>query len=281
MVSMRYTGTGALSLSPMPHPCPDYPHAPNDAPRRYRGKPCELHPQAMRYAHNRACIECEAAYHKARKAGLAAQESERKRAWKRANPERVREARARHRERYRDSINAKKRAYLKADPRGTLAIQRTRAAMEAAMWQLLRTLARYQREMAERHAREDRARELHAMRYAASMVAGAKGEALSLAELRNRVKRGKHRAKARGLPHSLRAWELAAIGDAQGWACAHCGTSGELVLDHIRPISKGGHHAAGNVQWLCPFHNADKGNMEEGAYRRLRGIPCATPWDVL
>ncbi len=39
--------------------------------------------------------------------------------------------------------------------------------------------------------------------------------------------------------------------------------SKEKQLDHIKPVSKGGEHKIGNVQWLCKVCNLKKGNKYE------------------
>lgn len=241
----------------------------------YKGSPCVDHPEALRYTHNKACIECERTYAKVRRATMADSERARRKAWKLANPTAHKASKARWQTKNRARRNAQSLARNQAKRDAPLA----RALRDAVRNN--KAASKVVRALALQAARDDRARELQAMRYAASMIEGTRGQPLTLTELRNRVKRGKHRAKARGLAHNLRARELADIGDAQGWKCAHCGAPGELVLDHIRPLSKGGTHSAGNVQWLCPFHNDDKRDRLESDYRRLRAIPLATPWDVL
>lgn len=42
-------------------------------------------------------------------------------------------------------------------------------------------------------------------------------------------------------------------------ACAHCGTEDNIHVDHIWPLSKGGAHAAFNLQPLCASCNSKKG----------------------
>jgi 5-methylcytosine-specific restriction endonuclease McrA len=42
--------------------------------------------------------------------------------------------------------------------------------------------------------------------------------------------------------------------------CAHCGTTENIHVDHIWPLSKGGAHAAYNLQALCGSCNSKKGN---------------------
>lgn len=50
-----------------------------------------------------------------------------------------------------------------------------------------------------------------------------------------------------------------AIGRRDGFACARCGnTDGDLQIDHIHPISKGGGNDLVNLQLLCPPCNLAK-----------------------
>lgn len=41
--------------------------------------------------------------------------------------------------------------------------------------------------------------------------------------------------------------------------CAYCGTTENIELDHVVPLSKGGRHTKSNVQPLCRSCNARKG----------------------
>lgn len=56
----------------------------------------------------------------------------------------------------------------------------------------------------------------------------------------------------------------------RGMACARCGSSGDIHVDHIVPISRGGAHREGNLQPLCSRCNMSKGNklMSEWKYKR-------------
>lgn len=51
-------------------------------------------------------------------------------------------------------------------------------------------------------------------------------------------------------------------------ACLKCGSTEDLQLDHIEPLSLGGSHTLGNFQVLCGHCNQSKGNRESTDYRK-------------
>jgi 5-methylcytosine-specific restriction endonuclease McrA len=65
-------------------------------------------------------------------------------------------------------------------------------------------------------------------------------------------------------PHELRT-RFALFGNC----CAYCGASGDMEIEHVIPISKGGTHAMGNILPACHDCNSSKRAKEvEGWYRR-------------
>jgi hypothetical protein len=50
------------------------------------------------------------------------------------------------------------------------------------------------------------------------------------------------------------------IYERDGYKCKHCGTSNDLSLDHIHPVTKGGITSFNNLQTLCRPCNSRKGN---------------------
>ena len=45
-----------------------------------------------------------------------------------------------------------------------------------------------------------------------------------------------------------------------GYQCAHCGTTEQLTIDHVTPVSKGGLSELDNLQILCKPCNTAKGD---------------------
>ena len=54
------------------------------------------------------------------------------------------------------------------------------------------------------------------------------------------------------------------------------GCSGQMNLDHIVPLSRGGRHSIGNLQMLCQFHNTSKNNRLEVEVRAGKRRPRKT-----
>lgn len=56
----------------------------------------------------------------------------------------------------------------------------------------------------------------------------------------------------------------------QRHACAYCALPlvGEMHLDHVVPIARGGRHGIGNVVWACPRCNRTKNARLLADFRR-------------
>ena len=97
-----------------------------------------------------------------------------------------------------------------------------------------------------------------------------------------KAKKKKRQALKRGAGIvAATAPQLAELLASQGLACAYCGKTGDLHLDHKQPVSRGGQHNMCNLQYLCAFHNMSKGAQTDEEYRTAHGIPEVTPWDDL
>lgn len=103
-------------------------------------------------------------------------------------------------------------------------------------------------------ARYERRREAEAQKRAAWKAANP--------ELAREIARqGQHRRRARKaqVECTLTKREWAGIVEAYGGVCLACGRGGDITMDHVVPISKGGGHTAANVQPLCGPCNSSKG----------------------
>lgn len=60
--------------------------------------------------------------------------------------------------------------------------------------------------------------------------------------------------------------------------CNNCGQTGNIHMDHVIPISRGGTHGEGNLQPLCQRCNTSKGNkfMMEWITRELHSTPTTS-----
>lgn len=66
--------------------------------------------------------------------------------------------------------------------------------------------------------------------------------------------------KRKGISPSLRL----AVYKADGYRCVHCGSNGDLTVDHIFPVALGGTNDRENLQTLCRPCNSAKGTKWEG-----------------
>ena len=63
-----------------------------------------------------------------------------------------------------------------------------------------------------------------------------------------------------------------------GYRCAYCGDGGDLHIEHVVPISKGGGHAIGNMVPACKECNYSKATNEVEAWYRSQAFYSEVRW---
>lgn len=261
----------------------------------YQGAPCLLGHAGVRTVGNKACIECVRIQGKAHKAQHVDSERERKKAYKLANPDKVKAARARHAARHADALKAKHATYRREDPHGTIAKRREDRAWQAEIRQALKAIERektriaraadsrkraYLVQSAKRLARTPAQIEAERLRDRVAYAARRKAD-IEKARLADRRGRSKRRARIRGLDAHASADQVAALLIAQNGHCAYCGsTAWAMHCDHKTAISAGGKDTIDNMQWLCQPCNNRKWTYSDTAYRLANDIPTRTQWDA-
>jgi 5-methylcytosine-specific restriction endonuclease McrA len=66
-----------------------------------------------------------------------------------------------------------------------------------------------------------------------------------------------------------------------GHECAYCGAGGDLQMEHVIPISKGGEHHLGNIVPACQRCNFSKGRANAEQWYRSQPFFCETRWTKL
>jgi 5-methylcytosine-specific restriction endonuclease McrA len=67
-------------------------------------------------------------------------------------------------------------------------------------------------------------------------------------------------------------------------SCAYCGSKGDMTIDHVVPLSRGGRHCIANLLPACERCNANKGNYTLVEWRNLnrksnvRNLMQKKPW---
>jgi 5-methylcytosine-specific restriction endonuclease McrA len=95
-----------------------------------------------------------------------------------------------------------------------------------------------------------------------------------------------HRSKARERKARERGSTTLMLSPDQLWrrwvqfdhCCAYCGTNGDLHMEHVIPISKGGEHHLGNIVPACQRCNYSKHTSEAQAWYRSQSFFDETRW---
>lgn len=66
-----------------------------------------------------------------------------------------------------------------------------------------------------------------------------------------------------------------------GHECAYCGAAGDLQVEHVIPISKGGEHHLGNIVPACQRCNFSKGRTNAEQWYRSQSFFSETRWTKL
>lgn len=66
-----------------------------------------------------------------------------------------------------------------------------------------------------------------------------------------------------------------------GHACAYCGSSGDLQIEHVVPISKGGEHHLGNIVPACQGCNLSKRSADVETWYRSQSFFNETRWTFM
>lgn len=221
--------------------------------RYFTGKPCSSGHIAERQVSNYGCLVCLA---------------ERTTAWRKRNPENVREwSRRMDRKLWTEApekYNERKRAQRSRNPETTRARDKR---YQDANRELVRERSRSWKAR-NRERNLEITREWHAK----NPDAGALWHKNNPEKSRENVRR--RRARKLAAPGSHTAADIAALLVAQKHRCANCGADLRKVkrhLDHIQPLSRGGSEDKSNLAWLCGPCNQSKGARDPIEYAQMQG----------
>jgi 5-methylcytosine-specific restriction endonuclease McrA len=63
--------------------------------------------------------------------------------------------------------------------------------------------------------------------------------------------------------------------------CAYCGSNGDLHIEHVIPIAKGGNHVLGNIIPACSRCNYSKNTNPVEEWYRAQAFFCSKRWDKI
>lgn len=98
-----------------------------------------------------------------------------------------------------------------------------------------------------------------------------------------------HRSKSRKRKAQERGSRTVMLSTDQLWRrwvefdhrCAYCGTDGDLQVEHVIPISKGGEHHLGNIVPACQSCNFSKGKADAEPWYRSQSYFDETRWNKI
>lgn len=97
--------------------------------------------------------------------------------------------------------------------------------------------------------------------------------------LYNRQKSKRRKALLRGsIGHQLTGSQVRKRFEQFGHTCAYCGKGGDLHVEHVVPISRGGTHVLGNIVPACPSCNFNKAAREVESWYRAQSFFCEKRW---
>ncbi len=88
--------------------------------------------------------------------------------------------------------------------------------------------------------------------------------------LRSRAHCANRRARLRDIPGKLHADEVAELLRVKN-KCSYCGATEDLCIDHVVPVSKGGHNTLSNLEVACMSCNSSKNNKDLKYWLWLKG----------
>jgi 5-methylcytosine-specific restriction endonuclease McrA len=88
-------------------------------------------------------------------------------------------------------------------------------------------------------------------------------------------------AKRGGTPTRLSPVQLWQHWDRFEHCCAYCGCSGDLEIEHVIPISKGGEHHLGNIVPACTRCNTSKRSRPAEKWYRAQPFFSDAKWEKI
>lgn len=98
-----------------------------------------------------------------------------------------------------------------------------------------------------------------------------------------------HRAKSRARKVAQRGGTPSHLTPSHLWrhwlafdhSCAYCGSSGDLEVEHVVPISKGGQHHLGNIVPACHSCNSNKGTRDAHQWFKSKPFYSKARWNKI